>query len=198
MAKARLWKKRVKRTRASPAPGFHPPGMSGARPPQAASGLEPREEVERRFLQHVTRLRVRGQASGLPDLMRSDWDRLKLHEAMWFNERDEKSPLDVIKLARARALRAQFNGYARVVTRVEKGLEARPAPSPAQTAVQSSAPPQKQKSPEKEPQTGASAAQERAPQEAAVQESPFMMKLRQRAAELARMSRQREREQDPE
>lgn len=182
MAKQRVWKKSAKRNRASPAPGLHPPGVRPASPWQAAPRLEPRDEAERRFLKNITRLQVRGQAQGLPDLMRSDWDRLKLREAVWFQERADKSPVDIVKLGRARAMRAQFNGYARVVSAATKSAE-RPQ---AQTAQQ----------PDKTPAAPPLPSRDQSAREEAVEESPFMKKLRARALELALSSQEREREQD--
>jgi len=188
MAKPRSWKAYGKRKRAAPAPGLHPPGVHSAAPSQAALGLEPRDQAERHFLQNVTRLQVRGHAQGLPDLMRSDWDRLKLQEAMWLEERAEKSPVDIVKLGRARAMRAQFNGYARVVSAATKSAEGPQAQAP-QTSHK---PPQQEKAPSPSPPPS----RDVVARDEAVEESPFMSKLRARAFELATMSREQEREQD--
>lgn len=186
MAKLRSRTSALKRRRASPAPGLHPPGVAGPAPSQAAPRLEPRDEAERRFLKNVTRLQVHGQARGLPDLMRSDWDRLKLEEALWVQERADKTPVDVVKLGRARALRSQFNGFARVVSVPTKSAE-RPQAIP-------SPPPQQQvKAPTPSPLLPS---RDQTHRNEAVEESPFMKKLRSRAVELASMSRGREREQD--
>ncbi|OYW55400.1 MAG: hypothetical protein B7Z29_07535 [Hyphomicrobium sp. 12-62-95] len=157
----------------------------GSAPLQAGPRLEPRDETERRFLKNVTRLQVQGEAQGLPDLMRSDWDRLKLEEALWVQERAGKTAVDVVKLGRARAVRAQFNGFARVVsaaTKSEEGPQAQPAPTP----------PQQEKAPSPSPAPSL----DQISRDEAVEESPFMKKLRARAFELATMSREREREQD--
>ncbi|OYW53117.1 MAG: hypothetical protein B7Y80_17665 [Hyphomicrobium sp. 32-62-53] len=186
MAKFRHWN--GKRKRAAPAPALHPPGMGPLCPAQAAPRLEPRGEAERRFLQNVTRLQVRGQAQGFPDLMRSDWDRLKLEEAMWLQKRADQTPVDIVKLGRARAMRAQFNGYARVVSASTKSAEG-PKAQTLQTA-QKAAQQEKASSPSPSPSRDDGARDE------AVEESPFMKKLRARAFELATMSREREREQD--
>jgi hypothetical protein len=185
MAKPRRRSSAFKRKRASPAPGLHPPGVLGSAPLQAGPRLEPRDETERRFLKNVTRLQVQGQAQGLPDLMRSDWDRLKLEEAQWVQERAGKTAVDVVKLGRARALRAQFNGFARVVsaaTKSAEGPQAQPAPTPPQQ--------EKALSPSPAP------SREKSVRDEAVEESPFMKKLRARAVELSTMSGGREREQD--
>jgi hypothetical protein len=117
--------------------------------------------------------------------MRSDWDRLKLEEALWVQERAGKTAVDVVKLGRARALRAQFNGFARVVSAATKSAEG-PQAQPSQ------APPQQQKPPSPSPVPS----REKIVPDEAVEESPFMKKLRARAFELATMSREREREQD--
>jgi len=186
MTKPRVWKKSAKRKQASPAPGLHPPGMADPGPAQAAPRLEPRNEAERRFLKNVTRLQVRGQAQGLPDLMRSDWDRLKLQEAMWQQKRGDQSPVDVVKLGRARAMRAQFNGYARVVNAATKSAEGPQAQTP-QTVHK---PAQQETAPSPPP------SRDQIAREVAIEESPFMKKLRARALELAAMNGEREREQD--
>jgi len=184
MAKFRHWN--GKRKRAAPAPALHPPGMGPPCPAQAAPRLEPRGEAERRFLQNVTRLQVRGQAQGFVDVMRSDWDRLKLEEAMWLQKRADQTPVDIVKLGRARAMRARFNGFARDVSAATKSAEGPQAPQTAQK------PPQQEKasSPSPPPSRDDIARDE------GVEESPFMKKLRARAFELATMSREREREQD--
>jgi hypothetical protein len=189
MAKPRSWKAYGKRKQAAPAPGLHPPGMRSGAPTQAVLRLEPRDQAERRFLQNVTRLQVRGQAAGLPDLMRSDWDRLKLQEAMWLQERADKSPVDIVKLGRARAMRAQFNGLARVVSAASKSAE---GPAQAQTtqSQQITRQPENASSPSPLPSRENSARDE------AVEESAFLKKLRARAKELAAMTQERERERD--
>lgn len=187
MAKTRSWKAYGKRKRAAPAPGLHPPGVRPAAPTQAVPRLEPRDHAERRFLQNVTRLQVRGQAQGLPDLMRSDWDRLKLEEAMWLQKRADQIPVDIVKLGRARAMRAQFNGLARVVSAASKSAEGPQAQAP-QTAHK---PPQQEKAP-----PSLLPSRDSSGRDEAVEESPFMKKLRARAFELATMSREQEREQD--
>lgn len=185
MAKPRIRSSAFKRKRGSPAPGLHPPGVAGSSPSQAAARLEPRDEAERAFLKNVTRLQVQGQAQGLPDLMRSDWDRLKLEEALWVQERAGKTPVDVVKLGRARALRSQFNGFTRVVSAATKSAEG-PKAHPAQTSQQ----------PEKTPPPSPLPSRDKSARDEIVEESPFMKKLRARAFELAAMSRGREREQD--
>lgn len=170
-----------KRLRRPPAPVLHPPGMGGSLPADGAPRLEPRDLAERRFLQQVTRLQVRGDALGLPDLLRIAWDRVKLVEALWAQDRVESPPVDVVKLGRSRAMRAQFNGFARLVSQEAKAREGAYIPAPEPKARPAPGPSSGPK---------VSAAEE-------VSESAFMKKLRARAQELARQSQEREREQDP-
>lgn len=190
MAKPRGLTKGMRRRRVSPAPGLHPPGMASLRPHEAGLRLEPRSDVERRFLQHVTRQQVRGQAFGWPDMMRVDWDRMKLQESLWLNDRLEKTPVDVIKLARSRAMRAQFNGHGRVVSVVTKAKEARRMEPSGKERTQGQRG-QAKAAPCSEQQI-------EKPRPEVVQESPFMKTLRLRAFALAAMGQERQREQDPE
>ena len=176
------------RKRAAPAPGLHPPGFGGSRPEQNLPRLQARDEAERQHLRQVTRLQVRGEAVGLPNAMRSDWDRMKLEEAMWLNERADKPHVDVVKLGRSRAMRAQFNGNAQVPSAAAKSAE-RPHVLGGELSQQG----QRRISPaEQAPSSSRTAALS----EDAVQESAFVKQLRTRADELAMRGQEREREQD--
>lgn len=185
MSKSRGFRSGISRQRRAPAPGLHPPGFGGARPSQNAPLLQPRDAAERQILRLVTRLQVRGDAGGLPNLMRADWDRMKLEEALMLKVRADKPVVDVVKLGRSRTMRAQFNGYARVISAAtksaERPLDRQGKASPQETTAVRSA--------EKVP---ASAQHSGTDDE----ESAFMKRLRARAEELAMLGRNRDREQD--
>lgn len=188
MSRSRGFRSGERRPRRAPAPGLHPPGFGGSRPAHNPPRLQPRDEAERQHLRQVTRLQVRGEAGGLPNLMRADWDRMKLEEAMWRDEHADKPLVDVVKLGRSRAMRAQFNGYARVISAAQKSaerpLERRGHQSRQEQPVFS----QTEQAPSSSRETGL--------QEEAVQDRAFMKQLRARADELAMRGRERDREQD--
>lgn len=117
------WRGR-KRVRAAPAPELHPPGFSGGQPQRQGYRIEPRNDVERRFLHDVTSAQVRGEARGMPDVMRSDWDRVKLAEARWAREIIEKRPVQIVAVDRLRSVRPEFRSAARIMRRAEKRQEA--------------------------------------------------------------------------
>lgn len=187
MSRSRGFRSGISRRRRAPAPGLHPPGFGGARPSQNAPLLQPRVAAERQILRLVTRLQVRGDAGGLPNLMRADWDRMKLEEALMLKERADKPVVDVVKLGRSRAMRAQFNGYARVISAATKSAE-RPLGRQSEASPQETTAP---RSPEKVP-----ASAQHSGTDDEVPESAFMKRLRARAAELAMLGQNRERERD--
>lgn len=177
----------ARRKQAAPAPGLHPPGFGGALPSQSPPRVQPRDAAERQLLRLLTRLQVRGEAAGLPNTMRSDWDRMKLEEARALNERAEKQVVDVVKLGRSRAMRAQFNGYARVISAASKGAE---RPNGLRNE------PSHQDAPGISPAAQAPSSSRHSDLREDAQDSPFMKQLRARADELAMRERDREREQD--
>lgn len=113
-----------RRARAAPAPELHPPGFSGGKPQLQGYRIEPRSDVERRFLRDVTKAQVRGEARGMPDIMRSDWDRVKLAEARWVKGVIEQRPVKIVSIDRLRSLKPEFRAAVRYVGRADKRLEA--------------------------------------------------------------------------
>lgn len=119
------WRRWLNRKRSAPAPELHPPGFSSPGPQRQGYKIEPRSVVERRFLREVNASQVRGESLGIPNEMRSDWDRLKLQEARWAQKRAEKKPVKIQLLDASRDMKAAFRNAARVVHRSEKQREAR-------------------------------------------------------------------------
>jgi len=113
-----------RRSRAAPAPELHPPGFSGGKPQAQGYRIEPRSDVERRFLHEVTKAQVLGEARGIPDVMRSDWDRVKLAEARWVKGVIEKRPVKIVSIDRLRSVKPEFQTAVRYVGRADKRLEA--------------------------------------------------------------------------
>lgn len=168
-----------RRARAAPAPELHPPGFSGGKPQLQGYRIEPRSDVERRFLREVTKAQVRGEARGMPDVMRSDWDRVKLAEARWVKGVIEKRPVKIVSIDRLRSVKPEFQAAVRYVGRADKREEAdamrargQPQPSGEPEAVPHTPPP---------PSSGDSLQRDGEDR----QESAFMAGLRARAKELA-------------
>ena len=186
-SRTRALRYNARRKQAAPAPGLHPPGFGGALPSQKPPRLQPRDAAERQLLRLVTRLQVRGEAAGLPNTIRSDWDRMKLEEARALNERAEIPVVDVVKLGRSRAMRAQFNGNARVISAASNGAE-RPLGRDSEKS--------RQNQPGNSQADQAPSSSRHSDRREDAQDSPFMKQLRARADELAMRERDREREQD--
>ncbi len=187
MSKSRGFRSGARRPRRAPAPGLHPPGFGGALPSQNPPRLQPRDAAERQILRLVTRLQVRGEAVGVPNLMRADWDRMKLEEAVLLNEGTDKPVVDVVKLGRSRAMRAQFNGYARVISAASKSAERHLGRETEQS---------RQNQPGLSPAETAPSSLREADRSEEDEGSAFMKRLRARADELATRGQDREREQD--
>lgn len=187
MSRSRGFSSGTKRQRKAPAPGLHPPGFGGVRPSQNPPRLQLRDATERQILRLVTRLQVRGEAGGVPNLMRADWDRMKLEEAVLLNERADKPIVDVVKQGRSRAMRAQFNGYARVISAASKSAE-RPLGRDTEQS--------RQNQPDLSPAETAPSTRRESDRSEEDEGSAFMKRLRARADELATRGRDREREQD--
>lgn len=168
-----------KRARMAPAPELHPPGFAGGKPQLQGCKIEPRSDVERRFLREVTKAQVRGEARGMPDMLRSDWDREKLAEARWVQGIVEKRPVKVVAIDRLRTVVPEFKAAVRYVSRADKRQEAdvtraKPEQRPARDrGIDPYIPPP--------PSSGHSAPRG----EEERQESAFMAGLRARAKELA-------------
>jgi hypothetical protein len=111
---------------------------------------------------------------------------------MWLTSRVEKTPVDVIKLSRGRAMRAQFNGYGRIVSIASKAKEARHGEL-GETEIQN-----KNREQAKVVARAPSSGPVQEPRTEGVGESPFIKTLRARAFDLAAMGRVRERDHDPE
>ncbi len=187
MSRSRGFRSGARRPRRAPAPGLHPPGFGGAQPSQNPPRLQTRDATERQILRLVTRLQVRGEAGGVPNLMRADWDRMKLEEAVLLKEHADKPIVDVVKLGRSRAMRAQFNGYARVISAASKSAE-RPLGRDTEQSGQNQ--------PGLSPAETAPASRRESDRSEQDEDSAFMKRLRARADELAMRGQDREREQD--
>lgn len=158
-----------RRPRAAPAPELHPPGFSGGKPQLQGYRIEPRSDVERRFLREVTKAQVRGEARGMPDMMRSDWDRVKLAEARWVQGVIEKRPVKIASIDRLRSVKPEFQSALRYVGRADKRQEA----DATRARAEPHTPP---------PPTSGDSLQRDGEDR---QESAFMAGLRARAKELA-------------
>lgn len=166
-----------RRARAAPAPELHPPGFSGGKPQLQGYRIEPRSDVERRFLRDVTKAQVRGEARGIPDMMRSDWDRTKLAEARWVQGVIEKRPVKIASIERLRSVKPEFQAAVRYVVRADKRQEANATRARADLERPGDPGPAPHTPPP--PSSGGSAQREER------QESAFMAGLRARAMEIA-------------
>lgn len=170
-----------RRKRSAPAPELVPAGFSSGRPQRETPKLEPRSAVERRFLHDVTRAQVRGESQSIPDVMRSDWDRAKLNEALWLAKRREAKPVN-IQLLRAHqelSVRPSFANAVRVIGARDKQAEAAKAQRAARLERELSREQSSDPYPAQPPSSF--------PETSGVDESPFMAKMRSRANELAKM-----------
>lgn len=172
------WKRSRERRRArmAPAPELHPPGFSGGKPQLQGYRIEPRSDVERRFLHEVTKAQVLGEARGMPDVMRSDWDRVKLAEARWVKGVIEKRPVKIVSIDRLRSVKPEFQAAVRYVGREDKRLEADTIRARAELQRASA-------DPHSPPPPSSGDSLERDGEDR--QESAFMAGLRARAKELA-------------
>lgn len=168
-----------RRARAAPAPELHPPGFSGGKPQLQGYRIEPRSDVERRFLHEVTKAQVLGEARGMPDVMRSDWDRVKLAEARWVKGVIEKRPVKIVSIDRLRSVKPEFQAAVRYVGRADKRDEV--------DAMRARAEPQRPGCPGSDPDTPPPSSSGDSSQRDGEdrQESAFMAGLRARAKELA-------------
>jgi hypothetical protein len=158
-----------------------PPGFSSATPQRQAQKMEPRSAVERRFLHDVTRAQVQGESQGIPDVMRSDWDRAKLNEALWLAKQREPKPVN-IRLLRAHqelSVRTSFANAVRVIGARDKQAEA----AKAQRAGRLERELLREQNSDPYPAQAPSSI----PGSSGADESPFMKKLRIRANELGKM-----------
>jgi len=165
-----------RRARAAPAPELHPPGFSGGKPQLQGYRIEPRSDVERRFLHEVTKAQVLGEARGMPDVMRSDWDRVKLAEARWVKGIIEKRPVKIASIDRLRSAKPEFQAAVRYVGRADKRLEADAIRARAELERASA-------DPDTPPPPSSGDSLQRDGEDR--QESAFMAGLRARAKELA-------------
>jgi|GEM_PF-4906199 len=187
-SKARWWNRRK---RSTPAPELVPPGFSSGTPTQQAPKLEPRNAVERRFLHEVTRAQVRGESQGIPDVMRSDWDRRKLEEAIWLQKQREPKPVDIALLRAHQTLtvRESFARSVRVVRSSVKQAEAEKAQRASRERRHLELEQESDPYPARAP---SSSLRGSASEEGFPDDSEFMKKIRARAAERREMDAQRE------
>lgn len=175
--------RRFGRKRNAPAPELHPPGYSSAKPKLQGYRIEPRSAVERRFLHEVTAAQVKGEAPGIPDVMRSDWDRVKLEEARWFQQQTKKEPVRFKLLEAHRKLGADFVRAAAA----EATLEQEPQGKRIVTAREKRAEAAKARMGIPEPDRPAPSSREASsPDRVFENETPFLRKVRERAEEIAR------------
>lgn len=93
-APERGWRQRFgwwRRIWSSPAPELRPPGFSAPAPSRQGYHTPTLKAVERQALYDLAKVQVRGEARGVPSLLRTDWEQQKLKEARWIGRESKRA-----------------------------------------------------------------------------------------------------------